>query len=243
MIIDAHAHSDYEPVLGWDDPPEKVVGIMDANGIDKSVIMAYNEDSRSNIRTTYEAYKKFPDRILPFLRVNPLDAGVLDLIDEAFTKYEFKGLKLYPMAYLDYPYGPHTQTVLEKAAEYGVPVIFHCADELFSFPLHIGMAADLCPETKIIMAHMGGHFHTDDAIQVCLTHPNVYVDTSETPYVNKILETIEKVGPDRVLFGTDSPVDNPAVEIEKIRSLHLDKEVEDQVFYKNIAALLHLDIA
>lgn len=55
-------------------------------------------------------------------------------------------------------------------------------------------------------------------------------------------KAVEELGPERVLFGTDMPTDNPLLEVEKIKHANLGKEAEDMIFYKNIARLLNLDV-
>jgi hypothetical protein len=40
MIIDSHTHVDR---VGWYDPPETIVRLMDEAGIDQSIIMTYRD--------------------------------------------------------------------------------------------------------------------------------------------------------------------------------------------------------
>ena len=43
----------------------------------------------------------------------------------------------------------------------------------------------------MILAHMGGFFLTKDAINVCKQNRNIYLDTSEIPFVDAIREAAE----------------------------------------------------
>jgi predicted TIM-barrel fold metal-dependent hydrolase len=247
MIIDSHAHMDEVLSLGWFDPPERVIGFLDRAGIDMAVVSTYcnlpgiNNDA---LEYVYEGVKKFPDRLIPYVRLDPwYGEKTLAIIDKAVKDYNFKGVKLHPVHYTLHPYGADTVNIMKRAAEYDIPVLFHSSDEAMCLPLQIAEGVRQSPETKVILAHMGGFYHVEDAIRVCKEFPNVYLDTCENPFPYQIRTAVEELGADRVLFGTDIPTDNPFFEIEKIKCLNLSKEEEDLIFYKNIARLLNLKIS
>ena len=246
MIIDAHAHMDECPVRGWYDHPNRVIGLMDRFGIDKAVVSTYRnapETDNSAMEYIIEGCKKYPDRLIPFLRLNPR-AGhkAVALLEIAVEEHDIKGVKLHPASYNLPPFGDITVEIMKKAAYYDIPVLFHCADELMCYPLQIEGAMNRSPDTKVILAHMGGFFHKSDVIAVMKRNPNAYADTCEFPFSQGILKLIEEVGPDRLFFGTDLPTDNPDFEIEKIRALQLGPEIEDKLFCKNIAKLLKIKV-
>ena len=246
MIIDAHAHMDEIESLGWMDPPERVIGIMDKAGIDKAVVSTYcnlpgiNNDA---LEYVYNGVKKFPDRLIPYVRLDPwYGEKAISILDKAVREYNFRGVKFHPAHYTLHPFGADTVNILKRAAEYNIPVLFHCSDESMCLPLQIAEAAKQSSDTKIIMAHMGGFYHWEDAIRVCQKYKNVYLDTCESPFPYAIKEAVRVLGAEKVIFGTDIPTDNPFFEIEKIRCIGLSKEEEDMIFYKNIAGVLNLEV-
>lgn len=245
MIIDAHAHMEVGPTHS--DTPELLISLMDSAGIDKAVVVSYADVPGHNdevVEYIAEACKKYQDRFFPYIRLNArFGERAFQAAERALKEYGFKGLKFHAADNGNSPYSNNMVRLLKLAADYDVPVLFHCADEAMCYPLQMWESAKRCPETKIILGHMGGFYHVDDAINVCKRCPNVYLDTSETPYVEKIKEAIRVVGSERILFGTDIPYDNPIVEVEKIKSLNLNEEDEARIFYKNIARLLHLQIS
>lgn len=246
MIIDSHAHMDEVASLGWMDPPERVLKFMDMAGIDMAVVSTYCNLPGINdgaLEYVYEGCKKFPGRFIPYVRLDPwYGQRALDVVDIAVKKYNFRGLKFHPVHYSLHPFGEDTVKLLRKAADYDIPVLFHCSDEAMCLPLQIAEAVRQSPETKVILAHMGGFFHSNDAIEVAKKYKNVYIDTCEMPIINEIKRAVKELGADKVLFGTDIPTDNPLFEIEKIKSIGLLKEEEDLIFYKNIARILKMDI-
>jgi predicted TIM-barrel fold metal-dependent hydrolase len=88
------------------------------------------------------------------------------------------------------------------------------------------------------LAHMGGYHHTEDAIGLCEKYDNLLLDTSACPYPHRIAEAIRRIGADRVLFGSDGPGCNPALELRKIRRLDLSQSEEQLVLHDNIASIL-----
>ena len=42
----------------------------------------------------------------------------------------------------------------------------------------IARAAEACPEATIILGHMGGYFHVEEAIDAAERHPNLVLETS-----------------------------------------------------------------
>jgi uncharacterized protein len=88
---------------------------------------------------------------------------------------------------------------------------------------------------------MGGYFHVDDAIAMAERYPNLYLETSAMPYPSKIAEVVERVGAERVVFGSNGPGCNPWLEVEKVRMLGLGRDAEELILAGNAARLLRLE--
>ena len=85
---------------------------------------------------------------------------------------------------------------------------------------------------------MGGYFHVDDAIAVAERYANIVLETSAVPYPDKIGEAVRRLGAERMIFGSDGPGCNPALEVEKVRLAGLSPEDERRVLAGNILRLL-----
>ena len=246
LIIDAHAHMDVFPARGWYDTPDKVIRYMDMAGIDMAVVSTYVNypgPKRTAIEDLYNDCNQYPGRFIPYIRLNPRFVDETEAaIDLAVKEYGFKGVKLHPTSYAIHPFTEPTLKILRRAAHYDIPVLFHCSDENLTLPLQIAEAAKHCPETKIIMAHMGGFHHFKDVLRALKKYPNLYIDTCEFPFSQEIRIAAEEVGPERILFGTDIPTDNPVFEIEKVKQANLGEQAEENIFCNNIAKLLKLDV-
>lgn len=244
MIFDAHTHIEGLPGCPWADPPELILRLMDEAKIDRAVVMTYVDapgdfGDYDPIAYVQDAFTKWPDRLVGFARLNPNKGQeAVDLLTRCIEELGFKGLKLHPFGYRAPPDSEGTLALVREAARLGVPTLFHCGDEDYTLPLQLGRAAAAVPEAKIIFGHMGGYFHVDEAIRVAREHPNVYLETSATPYVEKIREAVEAVGPERVLFASDGPGCDPRLEVHKVRLADLGAEVERKVMGENFLKLL-----
>src|SRR5689334_2625762 len=162
-----------------------------------------------------EACAAYPDRLEAFARIHPWygDESVA-LLERALGELGFKGLKLHPVTTIAHPSGEDTLRLLRIAAAHDAPTLFHCGDEPLTTPLAVARAAAGCPEATIILGHMGGYFHAEEAIDVAQRHPNIVLETSAMPYPAMIRAAVDRIGPERVLYASDGPACSPRIEVE-----------------------------
>jgi len=241
VIIDFHTHIDEAPAFGWIDPPDKIVALLDEAGIDLAVAMTYTDLPGLNpdaLDYILAAVGRFPDRLVAFVRLNPnYRAEAAAFLDEAFERGA-RGLKLHPTTTLAHPAEEATVSLLRRCGELDIPALFHCGDDPYTTPQTFGLAATAAPECAIVLGHMGGYLHVEEAIAVAEVHENVYLETSAMPYPPMIQTAVERVGPRRVLFGSDGPGCNPALELAKVRQAGLSADDEALVLGGNAARLL-----
>ena len=244
MIIDFHTHIDEAPAFGWVDPPDKIVALLDEAGIDRAVAMTYTDFPGLNpdaIDYILDAVDRFPDRLIAFVRLNPNYRDEASAALEAGVERGARGLKLHPTTTLAHPAGEATVSLLRRCGELGIPALFHCGDDPYTTPQTMAIAAAAAPDTAIVLGHMGGYLHVEEAIDAAAGHDNLYLETSAMPYPNLIRTAIDRVGARRVIFGSDGPGCNPALELDKVRSLQLDPADEALVIGGNAARLLGID--
>lgn len=244
-IIDAHTHIEGLPGCDWQDPPEMIIKLLDEAGIAQAVVMTYVDapmahESYDPLRYVKEACDTYPDRLIGFARLNPAADNACELLEKAVKEWGFKGLKLHPFGYRMPVDGEPTLKLIKKAGELGVPTLLHCGDEAYTLPLQLERAAAACPESILIFGHMGGYHHVHDAIEVARRHKNVILETSATPYPDKIQKAIDELGAERILFGSDGPGCDPTIERKKIEMLNLNETQKKQIFHDNARKLFKL---
>ena len=240
LILDSHTHVQKIPGHDWDSPPERLINLLDQAGIHAATIMGYGEasvDSPALIEEMKEAKRFYPNRLFPMARLLPCESAP-EFLKYLVREEGFIGLKLHPVGYRLLPDHPLVIELVRMAGHLCVPTLFHSGDEEYSLPLQIQRAARLCPKSKIILGHMGGYFHVNDAILVAKENPNIYLETSAMPYPNYIKDAVQAVGARRVLFGSDGPGCLPALELEKVLNAGLKDDDLQWVLGRSYLKLL-----
>lgn len=179
---------------------------------------------------TSKAVKAFPDRLSGYVMINPTQPVAETRAHSALETFGLNGVTLFPSMHGYNASDPQVYPVYEIAAQAGVPVFIHFGilkvgirdklgltskfDLRFSNPLDLLPVAKDFPGIPFIVPHFGcGYFQ--ELLMVASQCPNVYVDTSSSnswiklaPYPLTLKDvfskTLDVLGPDRILFGSDS---------------------------------------
>lgn len=260
-IIDTHFHPmlGEEPILGSSphgpDDYLREIGPLDLKNV-CSLVMAPRGDLEGTIEQNNAVLKLNRDRgnlFLPVCSVHPLDGQEsLDELDRV-CKEGARALKLHPNTQNFDVADPAVEEVVRRAGEHGIPVLFDAyspfdADQAGKFV----MLSVKVPESRIILAHAHGSRFPDLVVYDILSrYPwwtrNVWIDLSATgpmfadsPFAEQFAWVLRKVGIDRLLFGSDYPMDNPRAAVRNILKLPFTKEEFKGIFHDNAAALFKL---
>lgn len=245
-IIDSHVHLKHGDAERTEYTPEAIIEVMDAAGIERSVVFAMSTTTRRSMEMAAEAAGKFPERLIPYVYALPsYERPVLEELDEALGRMGFRGIKIHigECRLTDYIIDP----VLRLAAKYGVPCLVDFAGDLAS----AGRIARDFPDTRLIVAHLGKYLGTDVPqmdrfIALAEECPNVWLDCSGVVLSWKIADAARRVGAGRLLFGTDGPHPTPdlatyaRLAVAQIRMLGLPLVDEEMILGGSIARLLRL---
>ena len=94
--------------------------------------------------------------------------------------------------------------------------------------------------------NLGGYKAADEAIEYLAGNDRVWYDTSSALWYltpERAGEIIRALNPEKVMFGTDYPVKNPAGELERFFAIPglTDRERED-ILWNNAVRFLHLEV-
>ena len=128
--------------------------------------------------------------------------------------------------------------IYELCEEYSLPILMHTGDNRYDYsnPNRLVPVLEIYTGLTVIGAHLGGWSIWEEAAEKLRGIPNLYFDCSSTfSWVEpaKVKELIRKLGTDRVLFGTDYPMWDPAVELEKFFSMGLDDKENEAILSLN----------
>ena len=175
---------------------------------------------------------------------NPRLPGYLHEAVRFLDDPRFVGVKLHPLLDGYHPNDPAVHPLIAELVDRDLPVLIHSGHPIFTLPWSIEELIVNFPEAKVILGHMGhGNIvYINAAISVAERHPNVYLETSGMPMHTKIAEAVERVGRDRVLYGSDAPFHHPRVEIEKVRVSGLEPAAVERVLGLNSLALFDVSM-
>jgi predicted TIM-barrel fold metal-dependent hydrolase len=130
-------------------------------------------------------------------------------MDIAYTHDRAVGAKLH-CSWSGQPTGSRsTLALLREIARRHRPLKIHV--EGAGWEDTLGTVADEYPEWKVIVAHGGPGTPSREAACLVSRTRNVYVELSTTfPDLPMAREVVARVGADRLLFGTDAPLIDPA---------------------------------
>jgi hypothetical protein len=106
------------------------------------------------------------------------------------------------------------------------------------------------PQTKFVLAHLGGVRFPEMAVFAFIREfdwykRNVWFDLSfvaafyaASPFADQLRWVCRQIGVDRLVFGSDFPVDSPRVAADAIRKLGLSVDEQRQIFFDNAKQLL-----
>ncbi|MGQ9572952.1 MAG: amidohydrolase family protein [Dehalococcoidia bacterium] len=194
--------------------------------------------------------------LIAYLSLDPSMDGVtmVQEINER-VKEGAKGIKLHPANQRFFPNDGRLYPAYQKVEELGLPIIAHSgAAALLEDPEQHARPANFVdvlrnfPALTLVLAHMARGY-LDETLEIMQTYPNVYLDTSGaiegtvTPHMmpdEEAVAMIRRVGPDRVLFGSDWPWFHPIKDAQRIDALPLTADEKRLIFYENAQRALGL---
>ena len=226
--IDAHIHilpddvheanPDSEDVWIYADL-HKYREMMDTLGVEKAVIMPFNDPWLMSMEFTidavhmnlYEMKQSYPGKFYAFADIDTRNtpAESVEAIRKAIEEYGLDGIKIHPNNTGVDLNSAYNQSIFAYAQENKIPVAIHSypnkADDR-SAAYRIVNVLEQFPDLTVIVSHMGAHQWEQ------LLPTRAYVDISailsdyvRTYGVVKTNEILRKFGADRLIFATDYP--------------------------------------
>ncbi|OQY97468.1 MAG: hypothetical protein B6D41_03445 [Chloroflexi bacterium UTCFX4] len=209
---------------------------------------------------------RHPDKFIGFAHHNLFAENAAAELERAITQLGFRAYKLLAPA-LDKPIEDKSAwPVWEIAEKYDIPVLIHfgvlgsgggVAWHENINPLKLHDVARAFPKVNFVIPHFGCGW-LREALQLCWSCANVYIDTSgSNQWVRWMPEELtikmlyrkylETIGPDRLIFATDSSwfprgfaIRYLQDQLRDCRELNLSPETLQKIFGGNAARLLKI---
>ena len=188
---------------------------------------------------------QFPDRLYGFGALHP-ESGTLTEDIAHLRELGLHGVKLHPDIQR-FRLDSKACFALCEQCEGVLPLLLHTGDRRYSFsnPEQLLPLLHRFPRLTVIAAHFGGYSVWDEAArQLAGRFENLWVDCSSSFFAmenERAKELIAAYGAERVLFGTDYPMWNPAQELERFVGLRLPQRDAENILYNNAARLFGFD--
>lgn len=259
----------------WDsEPPEsnppddKTQADRWAGEVDKYGLRAVGFVTGGGNENLAKIVNYYPDKFVGFAHNYPFAEDAAQQLWQAVQDYGFKGYKLLAPN-LDRPIEDEAAyPVWEVCAELDIPVLIHFGiqgggggiawhENINPLKLH-NVAKDF-PEVKFVVPHFGCAW-IRETLQLCWACRNVHIDTCgsnqwvrwvDGDWTTKKLfrKYLETIGPERIIFGTDSSyfprgfaIRYLQDQIRDCRELNLSHETLQLIFGGNAARLWKIDL-
>ncbi len=217
--------------------------------VDLSVVLPIvtNIKSTDSINTFAYDVNNQNDDVISFAGIHPFSDDTDDILFSIKEK-GFKGIKLHPEFQKFYIDSDESLKVLKKAEELELLVLIHSGVDIgIPPPVHctperLKNALKIISGNNIIAAHLGGWQMWDD-VEKHLVGTNLSFDTAFIKdYISQdqFKRIVKNHGADKILFGSDSPWENPKDTLNFIKSINLPNEDFDKITHKNAVKLLNI---
>ena len=238
----------------------KYCKMMDELGIEKAVIMPFNDPFLMSMEFTipavhknlYDMKQRYPGKFYAFADIDTRNtpSASVEAIRKAVDEYGLDGIKIHPNNTGFDLNSDYNQSIFAYAHENKIPVAIHSypnKEDDRSAAYRIVNVLKQYPDLTVIVSHMGAYQWE----QLLVTR--AYVDISailpdyvHTYGITKTNEILRAFGADRLIFATDYP-DSRSLQPSEIYDSYFDilnqmdftKEEAEKIAYRNIERIVN----
>jgi hypothetical protein len=254
---ETETHTDEEQATRW-------VKDIDEKGVDMvNLVTGGGNDNLAKI------VKRYPDRFTGFAHHSMFSEDAPAELERAVKELGLKGYKIIASSQIQPIDDKSTYPFWEMVEKLDIPVLIHfgvlggggsipSGDIRNMNPLILWEVAKMFPKITFVVPHFGAGY-LRELLLLCWFCRNVSIDTSgsnqwmtwmpfELDLKSLFRRAIESVGPDRIIFGTDSSyfprgfsIDYLEEQVKTCRMIGLEENSIEKIFYKNAAKLLKIN--
>ncbi|MGQ9454810.1 MAG: amidohydrolase family protein [Armatimonadota bacterium] len=233
-IIDVHGHLGPWPfpMRSW--RTQELVQLMRKRGIVKAILSSTNSIVHDFVEGNAELAREiasYPE-LLGYVTINPnFPEKSIEEMERYLATKKFVGVKTHPGYSGQSIDGEAMRKLLPKIADKRVPFLIHCWGH--EEPTKLQKIALEYPQIPFIMGH-GGATAWREAIETMKAAPNVHTEfCSSRVERGRIRATIDAVGYERVLFGSDLGLFDPIYNLGIYEEADLNATECQAIMYEN----------
>ena len=167
----------------------------------------------------WEAFEAFPDRLIPFFRLNPNFPSRIEY--ERRVAQGFRGIKLHPRSQSFRIAQPEAMTIYGWAEADALPILVHTGRGALQIAEDVKRVVDAHPALRLILGHSAAQ-ELPHCCSTCHSCDWILFETS-TLDRDQLRELLQRIDPSKIAFGSDVPFRDPAEDL--VRLLEVATEV------------------
>lgn len=213
-------------------------------GISQYVVLpvAIRPDRVQGINDFLLSQTKLHDNFIGFGTVHAKMEGIAEEA-ERIMKMGLKGIKMHPDSQRFHIDDPRLFPMYE-AIQGKIPVMLHMGDLRYDYshPVKLRKILDNFPRLQAIAAHFGGYGMYEVAYDLLKDTDCIMDISSSLMFMEEGIaeKYINAYGAERMAYGTDYPLWDPVVEVQKFLQLKLTPEQQEQIAWKTAHRFLKL---
>jgi uncharacterized protein len=239
---------------------EELLEQMEENGVARALLLSPPMRGGAPLpnEEVVRLCERSGERLFPVLTVEPESGAVREGLKLAEERRGYvKGFKIWLGYRRVFARDAVFSPLYDYAEERGLPVLFHTGDTATStgslahaHPLTLDEVANEREGLKIVVCHLGNPW-LDDTAELLYKHPNVFADISGLvvggggyggEYSSVLARRISEVvyyagGADKLLFGTDYPVETFENGLSLVSTLKVTKADKEKILWRNASRL------
>ncbi|NHN59046.1 MULTISPECIES: amidohydrolase family protein [Halorussus] len=230
-------------------------------GIGRAVLLGWDAETNTGnppVPNDYvaEVRDEYDDFFVGFASVDPLKDDCVAEAERAVEDLDLSGFKFQQIAQGFDPSDPEHDELWDTIEDLGVPVVFHGGSSTlgagapggrglkikYGDPMMIDDVAAEHPDLQILLAHPAFPWEKEQ-LAICQQKGNVYMDLSGwmPRYIDdQVLHYAKTLLRDKVMFGTDYPMIDPAAWLDQFAELDFSEDVQRKILWENAEQFLGL---
>ena len=208
-------------------------GTIDLDQLSRQLILGGYVETDADNDAVLSVCAGTDGRLVPFFFANPHRESAVYRARAA----EFRGLEISPAVHGVALGDPRVSALVDVAAAVGHPVYTVCLDRPGAGVADLVALARRFAEVSFVLGHSGIGNIDFYALALIEDEANILLETSGG-YTSVAQAALRRLGADRVVFGSEYPLQHPAVELAKFQALRIAPEQWQRVAWENAHRLL-----
>jgi predicted TIM-barrel fold metal-dependent hydrolase len=208
-------------------------GLLDLDGLAAQIIAGGRSDAAAENERTLALCEGTAGRLLPFFFADPYR----DLVDYRTTAPRYRGLEISPAVHGFRLHDPEVAALVEIAAAVRHPVYLVCLSRPGTRATDLLALARGFPDVTFVYGHCGHTGLDASGLATIAPYPNIVAETSGC-YTAIAALALRRLGAERVVFGTEYPLQHPSVEVAKLAAVEMSPSDRHLVMSANAYRLL-----